>query len=60
MGKSKEYDLVEAIEAVGAEVAPDIDIVAVKIVGASNAPIVRVYIDHADGVTFDVLTNTQK
>ena len=60
MGSKKEYDLIEAIEAVGAEVAPDLDIVDVRIVGASQSPIVRVYIDHPDGVTFDVLTSTQK
>ena len=60
MGTKKEYDLVEAIEAVGVQVAPDVDIVDVKIVGPSKAPIVRVYIDHADGVGFDLLTGTQK
>ena len=60
MGRSKEYDLIEAIEAVGGQVAPDVDIVTVKIVGPAKAPIVRVYIDHPDGVGFDVLTSTQK
>ena len=60
MGSKKEYDLIEAIEAVASEVAPELDIVDVRIVGAAQAPIVRVYIDHPDGVTFDVLTSTQK
>lgn len=60
MGTKKEYDLVEAIEAVGAKVSPDVDIVDVKIVGPAKAPIVRVYIDHTDGVGFDLLTATQK
>ena len=60
MGTKKEYDLVEAIEAVGAKVAPEVDIVDVKIVGPAKAPIVRVYIDHVDGVGFDLLTGTQK
>ena len=60
MATKKEYDLVEAIEAVGAKVAPDVDIVDVKIVGPAKAPIVRVYIDHVDGVGFDLLTGTQK
>ena len=60
MGSKKEYDLIEAIEAVASEVAPELDIVDVRIVGASQSPIVRVYIDHPEGVTFDVLTNTQK
>ena len=60
MGSKKEYDLTEAIETVGEKVAPDVDIVDVRIVGAAQAPIVRVYIDHPDGVTFDLLTATQK
>lgn len=60
MGTKKEYDLIDAIEAVAAQVAPELDIVTVKIVGAAKAPIVRVYIDHPDGVTFDVLCETQK
>ena len=59
-GSKKEYDLIEAIEAIGSQVAPEVDVVDVRIVGAAQAPIVRVYIDHPDGVTFDVLTNTQK
>lgn len=60
MGTKKEYDLIEAIEAVGASVAPDVDIVTVKIVGPAKSPIVRVYIDHEDGVGFDILCDTQK
>ena len=60
MGSKKEYDLIEAIEAVASEVAPELDIVDVRIVGAAQSPIVRVYIDHADGVSFDLLTSTQK
>ena len=60
MGSKKEYDLIEAIEAVASEVAPELDIVDVRIVGAAQAPIVRVYIDHPEGVTFDLLTNTRK
>ena len=60
MGSKKEYDLIEAIETVASQVDSQLDIVAVKIVGASNAPIVRVYIDHPDGVGFDLLTATQK
>lgn len=60
MGSKKEYDLIEAIEAVASEVAPDLDIVDVRIVGAAQSPIVRVYIDHPDGVGFDLLTATQK
>lgn len=58
--KNKEYTLIEAIEAVGAELDPKIDIVTVKILGSAKSPIVRVYIDHPDGVSFDVLCNTQK
>lgn len=60
MGTKKEYGLIEAIEAVASQVAPDLDIVTVKIVGPSKNPIVRVYIDHADGVSFDILCETQK
>ena len=60
MGSKKEYDLIEAIEAVASEVAPELDIVDVRIVGAAQSPIVRVYIDHHDGVGFDLLTATQK
>lgn len=60
MASKKEYTLIEAIEAVGAEIDPQIDIVTVKIVGNAKSPIVRVYIDHPDGVSFDVLCNTQK
>ena len=60
MATKKEYDLIEAIEAVGAQVAPDVDIVSVQIVGPVRAPIVRVYVDHSDGVGFNILTNAQK
>lgn len=60
MTTKKEYSLIEAIEAVGSEVAPDVDIVTVKVVGGNSSPIVRVYIDHKDGVGFDILCETQK
>lgn len=60
MTSKKEYSLIEAIEAVGREVAPDVDIVTVKVLGPAKNPVVRVYIDHEDGVTFDVLCDTQK
>lgn len=60
MTTKKEYSLLEAIEEVGAQIAPDVDIIAVKVVGSASAPVVRVYIDHPEGVSFDVLCNTQK
>lgn len=60
MPSNKEYSLIEAIEAVSSEVAPSLDIVTVQIVGPSKSPIVRVYIDHPDGVSFDLLCETQK
>ncbi|MDO5329445.1 MAG: ribosome maturation factor RimP [Coriobacteriia bacterium] len=60
MPNKKEYSLIEAIETIGAEVDPDVDIVTVKMVGSAKAPVVRVYIDYPGGVTFDVLAETQK
>ena len=32
MGNKKEYDLIEAIEAIGSQVAPEVDVVDVRIV----------------------------
>lgn len=52
--------MIEAIEAIGQEVDPDVDIVTVKMAGSSKAPVVRVYIDYPGGVTFDVLAETQR
>ena len=60
MPSNKEYSLIEAIEAVASELNPQLDIVTVKVVGSAKAPIVRVYIDHPDGVTFDILCETQR
>lgn len=60
MATSKEYNLIEAIEAVASQVSPALDIVTVKIAGPAKTPIVRVYIDHPDGVGFDILCETQK
>ena len=59
MPSSKEYSLIEAIEVLGKQVDPDLDIITVRVVGAAKNPIVRVYIDHDDGVNFDVLQNAQ-
>ena len=56
----KEYSLIEAIEAIGQEIDPKVDIVTVKMVGSNKSPIVRVYIDYPGGVTFDVLAETQR
>lgn len=60
MPNRKEYGLIEAIEAVSTELSPDLDIVTVQIVGPAKSPIVRVYIDHPNGVGFDLLCETQK
>lgn len=60
MPNKKEYSLIEAIEAIGQEIDPKVDIVTVKMVGSNKSPIVRVYIDYPGGVTFDVLAETQR
>lgn len=36
-----------------------VEIITVEVVGGKKAPTIRVYIDHPDGVSFDVLSSTQ-
>lgn len=60
MPSKKEYSLIEAIEAVSSQLKPELDIVTVQITGPAKLPVVRVYIDHPDGVGFDLLCDTQK
>lgn len=52
-----EAKLLEALEPRAAQ--EGVEIVTVEVVGAKKAPTIRVYVDHPDGVSFDVLSSSQ-
>ena len=52
-----ENKLLEALEPRAAQ--EGVEIVTVEVVGARKAPTIRVYVDHPDGVSFDVLSSSQ-
>lgn len=54
---AKEERLLQAIEAQAAD--QDIEIITLEIIGAKRAPIIRVYIDGEDGVSFNELSSAQ-
>ena len=54
---AKEKELLDALEPSAEE--SGIEIVTIEIVGSKKAPTIRVYIDHPDGVSFDVLSSAQ-
>ncbi len=52
-----EAKLLEALEPRAAQ--EGVEIVTIEVVGAKKAPTIRVYVDHPDGVSFDVLSSSQ-
>lgn len=54
----KEQELLNAFETVAA--GHDIEIVTVEVVGPKKSPIIRVYIDSSDGVSFTELSDAQE
>lgn len=54
---AKERSLLEQMEPRAA--ADGVEIVTLEIVGAKKSPVIRVYIDTEDGVSFDTLSSTQ-
>lgn len=58
MLSKKEQQLLELLEAHAP--AGDIEIVTVEVIGSSRAPVIRVYIDSKDGVSFKELTESQE
>lgn len=57
MLSAKEQRLLEQIE--GAVTEDDVEVVTIELLGSKRAPILRVYIDTPQGVTFDVLSKAQ-
>ena len=55
---AKEKQLIDALEPTA--LAHGTEIVTVEIVGASKAPTIKVYIDTANGVSFDELASAQE
>lgn len=56
LGK-KERQMLDALSSRAAE--EGVEIVTIEVVGAKKAPTIRVYIDTADGVSFDQLSSAQ-
>lgn len=54
---AKERSLLEALEARASEAG--MEIVTIEIVGARKSPTIRVYLDTAEGVSFDQITSAQ-
>lgn len=54
----KEQQLLDALSAPASE--HGVEIVTVEVVGASKSPVIRVYIDTEDGVSFKELTESQE
>ena len=52
-----EAKLLDALEPRAAQ--EGVEIVTVEVAGARKAPTIRVYVDHPDGVSFDVLSSSQ-
>lgn len=54
---AKEQMILDALEPRGSQ--EGVEIVDVEVVGAKKAPVIRIYIDTADGVSFDELSSAQ-
>lgn len=54
----KEQQLLDALEPLAAD--RGVEVVTVEVIGSSKAPVIRVYIDAEDGVSFKELTESQE
>lgn len=59
MLSAKEERLLELIESRAQAIGSDAEVITLEIIGAKRAPIIRVYIDGPDGVSFNELSSAQ-